>query len=66
VGYAGMGEGELFTKIIELSMEIDSIISKLDEGYLESKKIRDFIELHEHIVYQPDRTFNAPDFQNTK
>ncbi len=55
VGYAGMGEGESFTKIIELSMEIDSIVTKLDEGYLESKKIRDFMELHEHIAREHDR-----------
>ncbi|MBN2735249.1 MAG: PAS domain S-box protein [Methanomicrobiaceae archaeon] len=54
VGYAGMGEGELFKKIIDLSMEIDSIVTKLDEGYLESKKIRDYMELHEHITQKPD------------
>jgi PAS domain S-box-containing protein len=56
IGYASMGEGELFTKIIRLSTTINSIVTKLDEGYLESKKIRDFMERHEHIVlHEPDR-----------
>ena len=49
VGYASMGEGELFTKIIGLSTTIDSIVTRLDEGYLESKKIHDFLILHGEI-----------------
>jgi len=61
IGYASMGEGEIFTKIIKLSTTINSIVAKLDEGYLESKKIRDFMERHEHIVLQePDRKSDAP------
>lgn len=49
IGYAGMGEGELFEKIISLSNTIDSIVTELDEGYLESKKIHDFLILHGEI-----------------
>jgi signal transduction histidine kinase len=52
IGYASMGEGELFKKIIKLSVTIDSIVTKLDEGYLESKKIRTFMERHEHIFFE--------------
>ena len=52
IGYASMGEGELFKKIITLSITINSIVTKLDEGYLESKKIRDYMERHEHIVFE--------------
>ncbi len=48
----GISAGELFTKIIRLSRTINSIVTELDEGYLESKKIRDFMERHEHIVVQ--------------
>ena len=44
-----MGEGELFEKIISLSNTIDSIVTELDEGYLESKKIHDFLILHGEI-----------------
>jgi PAS domain S-box-containing protein len=61
IGYASMGEGELFTKIIKLSTTINSIVTKLDEGYLESKKIRDFMERHEHIVlHESDRKSDGP------
>jgi hypothetical protein len=56
-----MGEGELFTKIIKLSTTINSIVTKLDEGYLESKKIRDFMERHEHIdLHESDRKSDGP------
>ncbi len=60
VGYAGIEKGEPFTKIIKFAMEINSIVTKLDEGYLKSKKIRDFMERHEHVTYIPDRTSGAP------
>lgn len=49
IGYAGMGEGEIFEKIITLSTVIDSIVTKLDEGYLESKKIHDYLILHGEV-----------------
>lgn len=49
IGYAGMGEGELFEKIIKLSTTIDAIVTKLDDGYLESKKIHDFLILHGEV-----------------
>jgi DNA-binding NarL/FixJ family response regulator len=49
IGYASLGEGELFEKIIKLSNSIDSIVTELDDGYLESKKIHNFLILHGEI-----------------
>ncbi len=55
IGYASMGEGEIFEKIIRLSTTIDSIVTKLDDGYLESKKIHDFLILHGEIGSNPEK-----------
>ena len=46
LGYSGLEEGPVFEKIIRLCYEIDAIITRLDQGYIESEKIRDFLRKH--------------------
>ncbi len=49
LGYASLEEGPVFEKIIRLCYEIDQIITRLDMGYLESEKVRDFLKKHYSI-----------------
>ena len=46
LGYAGLEEGPVFEKITRLCYEIDTIITRLDQGYIESEKVRDFLRKH--------------------
>jgi PAS domain S-box-containing protein len=46
LGYAGLEEGPIYEKIIRLCYEIDTIITRLDQGYIESEKVRDFLRKH--------------------
>jgi PAS domain S-box-containing protein len=50
VGLADLEGGPLSDKIYQQAMEIDSIIKRLDIGWIESKKIREFLRKH----YQED------------
>jgi len=43
VGYADMVGGEEGDRIIDMAATIDRIITRLDQGWLESKKVRDFL-----------------------
>jgi len=49
LGYASLEEGPVFEKIIRLCNEIDHIITRLDMGFLESEKVRDFLKKHYDI-----------------
>jgi PAS domain S-box-containing protein len=49
LGYASLEEGPVFEKIIRLCYDIDHIITRLDMGYLESEKVRDFLKKHYNI-----------------
>lgn len=46
VGLADLDGGAIREKIIDQVSVIDSIINKLDQGWLESQKIRDFLQRH--------------------
>lgn len=46
VGIADLEGGEMADKIYQQALEIDDIIKKLDMGWMESAKIRDFIKKH--------------------
>ncbi|UUX93107.1 PAS domain S-box protein [Methanoplanus endosymbiosus] len=55
IGLADLG-GEIFKdKIIEQSMEINDIITRLDRGWLESAKIRDYLTKHHGIESENDK-----------
>jgi PAS domain S-box-containing protein len=51
VGLADLEGGPLSDKIYQQAMEIDAIIKQLDIGWIESKKIQEFLRKH----YQEDR-----------
>ena len=53
VGYASLDEDPRSKKIIDLSLQINEIVEKLDKGYLESKKVRSYLERHERISPAP-------------
>lgn len=46
VGLADLEGGAVAEKIFQQAGEIDSIINRLDQGWLESSKIRDFLQRH--------------------
>lgn len=50
VGYASLEDDERSKKIISLSMQINEIVNRLDRGYLESKKVRFYLERHEGVT----------------
>jgi len=49
IGFADVGGGENAEEIIEQARRIDRIVSMLDQGWLESMKIRKFLSRHHHI-----------------
>ncbi len=49
MGLASLKDEEVNEKIIRQLQHIDSIINRLDKGYLESQKIRDFFKKHHGI-----------------
>ena len=49
VALADLGEKGFNEKILEQSMQINDIISRLDSGWLESAKIRDYLAKHHGI-----------------
>lgn len=53
VGYASLDEDPRSKKIIDLSLQINEIVEKLDKGYLESKKVRSYLERHDRISPAP-------------
>ncbi|MCQ1537481.1 response regulator [Methanocalculus taiwanensis] len=46
IALTSMNEGEVFERISRQAYEIDHIVTLLDEGWLESLKIREFIRKH--------------------
>jgi len=46
IGLSSMNEGEVFEQIVRQAYEIDEIVTRLDQGWLESMKIREFIRKH--------------------
>jgi PAS domain S-box-containing protein len=46
VALTSMNEGEIFEQISDQAYEIDQIVALLDEGWIESMKIREFIRKH--------------------
>jgi hypothetical protein len=46
---AGLRDDDHSRKIVERSQEIQSILERMDAGYLESEKIRMFLKKHYHI-----------------
>jgi len=52
VGYASLLDDPSSGKVIDLCMQVNEIVDKLDRGYLESKKVRSYLERHEHISRQ--------------
>lgn len=46
IGLSSMHEGEVFEQITRQAYEINQIVTKLDRGWLESMKIREFIRKH--------------------
>ena len=53
VGYASLATDPSSQKIIDLSLLINDIVERLDKGYLESKKVRRYLERHENISGPP-------------
>jgi len=53
VGLSSMAPGELTDKIILQAREIDRIVTQLDQGWIESEKVREFIK-HYYMVGVPD------------
>jgi len=49
MGLASLQDEEVNEKIIRQLQHIDEIINRLDKGYLESQKIRDFLKKHHGI-----------------
>jgi len=41
-----MGGTEIDRKIIKVAWEIDAIISRLDQGWLVSRKVKEFLKKH--------------------
>lgn len=54
IGLADVGGGENAGEIIEQARRIDRIISRLDRGWLESLKIREFLFRYHHIGKEED------------
>ncbi|MGC9435726.1 MAG: PAS domain S-box protein [Methanomicrobiales archaeon] len=54
IGLADVGGGENAEEIIEQARRIDRIISRLDRGWLESLKIREFLFRYHHIGKEED------------
>ncbi|MBP1929989.1 PAS domain S-box-containing protein [Methanolinea mesophila] len=54
LGYASLEEGPVFEKIVSLCYEINNIITRLDQGYIESEKVRDFLRKHYEIAVNGD------------
>lgn len=46
VALCSMEEGENYNRIVKQAYEIDNIITQLDQGWLESMKIREYIRKH--------------------
>jgi hypothetical protein len=46
---AGLKDDEDAKKIIEKSQEIDRILERMHQGYLESEKVRMFLRTHYNI-----------------
>ncbi|MBP1929016.1 PAS domain S-box-containing protein [Methanolinea mesophila] len=55
VGLADMGGGRTNEKIIRAAKEIDDIITELDRGWIESDKVRRFLQLHHHLYGEAER-----------
>ncbi|MEN6394859.1 MAG: PAS domain-containing protein [Methanoregula sp.] len=53
VGLSSMAPGEVTDKIILQAREIDRIVTQLDQGWIESEKVREFIK-HYYMVGIPD------------
>ncbi|OPX74134.1 MAG: two-component response regulator [Methanoregulaceae archaeon PtaU1.Bin059] len=49
VGYVSLLDDPSCEKVIDLCMQVNEIVDKLDQGYLESKKVRSYLERHEHV-----------------
>ncbi|HOT04306.1 MAG TPA: response regulator [Methanolinea sp.] len=54
VGYASLIDDPGGEKVIDLCMKVNEIVDQLDKGYLESKKVRSFLERHERIFRSPE------------
>lgn len=54
VGYASLMDDPGGEKVIDLCMKVNEIVDQLDKGYLESKKVRSFLERHEQIFRSPE------------
>jgi PAS domain S-box-containing protein len=49
VGLADMSGGETNEKILRAAKEIDDIITELDRGWIESDKVRRFLQVHHYL-----------------
>ena len=54
VGLADMSGGETNDKILRAAKEIDDIITELDRGWIESDKVRRFLQVH-HYLFGGDK-----------
>jgi PAS domain S-box-containing protein len=52
VGLADMTGGETNEKILRAAREIDDIITELDRGWIESDKVRRFLQVHHHLYHE--------------
>jgi PAS domain S-box-containing protein len=58
VGLSSLAPGDITEKIILQAREIDRIITQLDQGWIESEKVRDFIKKY-YMVGTPDIGMDA-------
>jgi len=54
VGLADMEGGKTNEKILRAAREIDHIITELDRGWIESDKVRRFLQAHHHLYPQEE------------
>lgn len=60
VGLSSMSPGEVTDKILFQAREIDRIITQLDQGWIESEKVREFIKRYYMVgVHDPSKTATA-------
>jgi PAS domain S-box-containing protein len=61
VGLADLGEEKFKDKILDQSMQINDIITRLDRGWLESAKIRDYLTKHHGIISENGKNKKSDD-----